>query len=57
LQHHPQIRGGLLNALLEMKGICKEFPGVTALDDVCLTLDSGEVLALLEKTEPGSPLW
>ena len=29
--------------LLEMKGICKQFPGVMALDDVCLTLDSGEV--------------
>jgi len=33
--------------LLEMTGICKNFPGVTALDDVCRTLDSGEVLALL----------
>ena len=39
--------------LLEMTGICKEFPGVTALDDVCLTLDSGEVLALLGENGAG----
>lgn len=39
--------------LLEMKGICKQFPGVTALDDVCLTLDSGEVLALLGENGAG----
>lgn len=39
--------------LLEMMGICKKFPGVTALDDVCLTLDSGEVLALLGENGAG----
>jgi len=39
--------------LLEMMGICKQFPGVTALDDVCLTLDSGEVLALLGENGAG----
>jgi len=53
LQHHPQIRGGLLNATSRNEGICKEFPGVTALDDVCLTLDSGEVLALLGENGAG----
>ncbi|WP_107763873.1 sugar ABC transporter ATP-binding protein [Coprothermobacter proteolyticus] len=39
--------------LLEMTGICKNFPGVKALDDVCLTLDSGEVLALLGENGAG----
>ena len=33
--------------LLEMRGIDKRFPGVHALADVSLTLQQGEVLALL----------
>ncbi len=39
--------------LLEMKGISKEFPGVKALENVDLTLDKGEVLALLGENGAG----
>ncbi|WP_422446604.1 sugar ABC transporter ATP-binding protein [Thermoanaerobacterium sp. DL9XJH110] len=39
--------------LLEMKGICRSFPGVKALDDVDLILNSGEVLALLGENGAG----
>ncbi len=33
--------------LLEMRGICKSFPGVRALADVDLTLQRGEVLGIV----------
>ena len=33
--------------LLEMKGVCKEFPGVKALDNVSLRLRPGTVHALM----------
>ena len=33
--------------LLSMKGIVKEFPGVTALRSVDLSVDKGEVLAVI----------
>lgn len=36
-----------LQPLLEMRNICKSFPGVRALDDVSLQLARGEVLALV----------
>ena len=36
-----------------LKHICKEFPGVKALDDVNLTLDAGEVLALVGENGAG----
>jgi ribose transport system ATP-binding protein len=39
--------------LLEMRGIGKTFPGVRALDDVDLTLQQGEVLALLGENGAG----
>lgn len=39
--------------LLEMKGIGKRFPGVVALDDVSLSIDQGEVLALLGENGAG----
>ncbi len=39
--------------LLEMKGICKRFPGVLACDSVDLQLRSGEVLALLGENGAG----
>ncbi|MDI6601501.1 MAG: sugar ABC transporter ATP-binding protein [Thermoanaerobacteraceae bacterium] len=39
--------------LLEMTGISKEFPGVKALQDVELTLEKGEVLALLGENGAG----
>ena len=39
--------------LLEMRGISKAFPGVRALDDVSLTVDTGEVLALVGENGAG----
>jgi ribose transport system ATP-binding protein len=39
--------------LLEMRGITKRFPGVTALQDVSLTLRAGEVLALMGENGAG----
>lgn len=40
-------------ALLNMKGITKQFPGVLALDNVDLTLHEGEVLALVGENGAG----
>ncbi|WP_204115281.1 multiple monosaccharide ABC transporter ATP-binding protein [Shimia biformata] len=42
-----------MSALLEMRGITKEFPGVKALDQVDLTVDSGEILALVGENGAG----
>lgn len=39
--------------LLEMRGICKAFPGVKALDQVDLILDKGEVMALAGENGAG----
>ncbi len=39
--------------LLKMKGITKHFPGVLALDNVGLEVDSGEVLAILGENGAG----
>ena len=39
--------------LLEMRGITKQFPGVKALDNVSLTVRSGEVLALVGENGAG----
>ncbi|MBN2875927.1 MAG: ABC transporter ATP-binding protein [Spirochaetales bacterium] len=39
--------------LVEMRGICKSFPGVQASDDVYLRLGRGEVLALLGENGAG----
>jgi ribose transport system ATP-binding protein len=39
--------------LLEMRGICKRFPGVVALDHVCLTVGEGEVLSLCGENGAG----
>ncbi len=39
--------------LLEMRGICKRFPGVVALDGVCLTVGQGEVLSLCGENGAG----
>ncbi len=40
-------------ALLEVRGICKRFPGVAALDDVSLTLNHAEVLAVIGENGAG----
>ena len=39
--------------LLEVRGVSKRFPGVLALHDVCLTLDRGEVLAVIGENGAG----
>src|SRR6476469_4849880 len=39
--------------LLEVRGICKQFSGVRALDDVSLTLGHGEVLAVVGENGAG----
>jgi ribose transport system ATP-binding protein len=39
--------------LLEVRGICKQFPGVRALDGVSLRLQSGEVLAVVGENGAG----
>ena len=41
------------NAVLEVKGICKYFPGVRALQDVDFTLRKGEVHALMGENGAG----
>ncbi len=42
-----------MNSLLEVKGICKSFPGVKALDNVQLELRKGEVHVLLGENGAG----
>ncbi len=39
--------------LLELTGVCKQFPGVLALDNVGLTLRQGEMLALIGENGAG----
>ena len=40
-------------AVLEMRGICKYFPGVRALQDVDFTLREGEIHALMGENGAG----
>lgn len=40
-------------SLLEMRGICKRFPGVVALDNVSLSIAEGEVLSLCGENGAG----
>ncbi len=42
-----------MSTLLEMQGITKEFPGVKALDKVDLSVDEGEILALVGENGAG----
>ncbi|MEX3526721.1 MAG: sugar ABC transporter ATP-binding protein [Burkholderia sp.] len=39
--------------ILEMRGICKSFPGVRALDNVCVSVRAGEVHALMGENGAG----
>ena len=41
------------DVLLQMTDICKEFPGVKALDHVCLTVKRGTVHALMGENGAG----
>ncbi|WP_339947813.1 multiple monosaccharide ABC transporter ATP-binding protein [uncultured Albimonas sp.] len=42
-----------MSAILEMRGITKEFPGVKALDDVTLSVEEGEIHALVGENGAG----
>src|SRR6188768_2548974 len=44
---------GLSSPLLEVRGICKRFAGVQALDDVSLILADGEVVAVVGENGAG----
>lgn len=46
-------KGGNQNVLLKMEGICKEFPGVKALNNVSLTVKAGTVHALMGENGAG----
>ena len=39
--------------LIEMKGICKEFPGVKAVQDGLFTLEEGEIHSLIGENGAG----
>ena len=41
--------------VLELRGITKQFPGVLANDNINLTLEKGEIHALLVKTGRAKP--
>ena len=47
------MKGGVKMKLLEMKSISKRFPGVQALSNVSIDLNSGEVLALVGENGAG----
>ena len=46
-------RGLLMSTIIEMRGIRKEFPGIVANDDISLSMNKGEVLALLGENGAG----
>src|SRR4029079_8474989 len=46
-------RGHAMNAILEMRGITKTFPGVKALDNVNITVKAGEIHALVGENGAG----
>lgn len=41
-----------MSALVEMKGVVKKFPGVTALKDITFDIQPGEVHVLLGENVP-----
>ena len=50
---NASVKDGNQNVLLKMEGICKEFPGVKALDNVSLTVKAGTVHALMGENGAG----
>ena len=46
---------GAGEAIIEMRHITKRFPGVVANDDVSLTVNRGEIFALLGETARENP--
>jgi ribose transport system ATP-binding protein len=42
-----------MNAAIEFKGICKSFPGVKALKDINLSIESGEIHAIVGENGAG----
>ncbi len=44
---HEYAMGGIMNTILETKGITKRFQGYAALNDVNLTLNRGKIIGLL----------
>src|SRR5699024_765901 len=57
VKHRNQLNGGETRmqegAVLEMRGICKYFPGVRALQNVDFTLREGEIHALMGENGAG----
>src|SRR5271166_6499354 len=54
MEYSPiQIPIAKAGSALAMRGICKRFPGVIALDDVSISLGKGEVLALVGENGAG----
>lgn len=45
-----------MDAILEMRGITKEFPGVKALNNVNMTVRRGEIRALVGENGAGKSL-
>jgi simple sugar transport system ATP-binding protein len=46
-------KGVVMTPILQLKGITKQFPGVLANDHINLTLNKGEILALLGENGAG----
>ena len=49
----PYTGGEIMSTILKMKNITKVFPGVVALDNVCLEFEEGEVHAIVGENGAG----
>src|SRR5690606_33664275 len=50
---HTKTGAGMSDAILEMRNITKNFPGVKVLDNVSLTVDRGEIHAICGENGAG----